>query len=76
MPDRSAVTDGPCDVVRPRSWRTFGRNDALHIWAADFLTVQTISFHTLCVFFFVTHKPRRLAHLHVTADPTAAWVWR
>lgn len=59
-----------------QSWRTFLRNHAPHIWAADFLTVQTISFHTLYVFFFVTHDRRRLMHLNVTAHPTAEWVWR
>lgn len=59
-----------------QSWRTFLRNHAPHIWAADFLTVQTLSFHTLYVFFFITHDRRRLVHLNVTAHPTAAWVWR
>jgi hypothetical protein len=59
-----------------QSWRTFLRNHALHMWAADFLTVQTISFRTLYVFFFITHDRRRLVHLNVTAHPTAAWVWR
>ncbi len=37
-----------------QSWRTFLRNHAPQIWAADFLTVQTLTFHTLYVFFFVT----------------------
>jgi transposase InsO family protein len=66
--------------VKPRppsqSWRTFLRNHAPQIWAADFLTVQTLSFHTLYVFFFVTHERRRVVHLNVTAHPTAEWVWR
>lgn len=30
-----------------QSWRTFLRNHAPQIWAADFLTVQTLTFHTL-----------------------------
>jgi len=67
-------------VVRRRppsqSWRTFLRNHALHIWAADFLTVQTISFHTRYIFFFITYDRRRLVHLNVTARPTAEWLSR
>jgi transposase InsO family protein len=59
-----------------QSWRTFVQNHAPHIWAADFLTVQIITFHTLYVFFFITHRRRRLVHLNVTAHPTAEWVWR
>ncbi len=59
-----------------QSWRTFLRNHAPHIWAADFLTVQTLTFRTLYVFFFITHARRRLVHLNVTAHPTARWVWR
>lgn len=59
-----------------QSWRTFLRNQAPHIWAADFLTVQTLTFHTLYIFFFVTHERRRVVHFNVTAHPTAEWVWR
>lgn len=59
-----------------QSWRTFLRNHAPHIWAADFLTVQTLTFNTLYVFFFITHHRRRIVHLSVTAHPTAQWVWR
>jgi hypothetical protein len=57
-------------------WRTFLRNHAPHIWAADFFTVQTLTFQTLYVFFFITHDRRRLVHVNVTAHPTAEWVWR
>jgi putative transposase len=59
-----------------QSWRTFLRNHAPHIWAADFFTVPTVTFHTLYVFFFITHHRRRIVHLNVTAHPTAEWVWR
>ncbi len=52
------------------------RNHAPQIWAADFLTVQTLTFDTLYVFFFVTHERRRVVHVNVTAHPTAQWVWR
>ena len=59
-----------------QSWRTFLRNHAPHIWAADFFTVQTVTFKTLFVFFFVSHYRRKLVHLNVTVHPTAEWVWR
>jgi putative transposase len=59
-----------------QSWRTFLRNHAPHIWAADFFTVQTLTLKTLYVFFFIGHCRRRLVHLNVTAHPTADWVWR
>ena len=41
------------DVQRdPRqSWRTFLTNHRPQIWAADFFTVQTLTFQTLYVFF-------------------------
>ena len=59
-----------------QSWRTFLRNHAPHIWAADFFTVPTVRFQTLYVFFFISHGRRQLVHLNVTAHPTAEWVWR
>ncbi len=43
-----------------QTWCTFLRNHAPHIWAADFFTVPTITFHRLYVFFVVTHDRRRL----------------
>ena len=51
---------------------TFLRNHAPHIWAADFFTVQTLTLHTLYVFFFVTHQRRRIVHFNVTDNPTAS----
>ncbi|MGH2351685.1 MAG: integrase core domain-containing protein [Chloroflexota bacterium] len=64
--------------TRPPSqtWRTFLRNHAHAIWAADLFTVQTLTFKTLYVLLFITHGRRELVHLAVTAHPTAAWVWR
>jgi putative transposase len=58
------------------SWRTFLRNPAPHIWAADFFTVQTLTLETLYVFLFISHCRHHLVHLNVTAHPTADWVWR
>jgi transposase InsO family protein len=63
---------------RPASqtWRTFLRNHAHHIWAADLFTVPTLMFKTLYVIVFIAHGRRELVHVNVTANPTAAWVWR
>jgi putative transposase len=59
-----------------QTWGTFLRNHAHAIWAADLLSVQTLTFKTLYVLLFVTHGRRELVHVAVTAHPTAAWVWR
>ena len=63
---------------RPPSvaWRTFLRNELAGIWAADLLVVQTLTFKTLYVLFFIQHQRRRLVHLNVTTHPTVAWVWQ
>ncbi len=59
-----------------QTWRTFLRNHAHQIWAADLFTVPTVTFRTLSVLFFITHDRRELVHARVTAHPTSAWVWR
>ncbi len=46
------------------------------LWAADLLTVPTVTFKTLYVLPFIAHGRRELVHVNVTANPTAAWVWR
>ena len=66
---------------RPRrppsqTWRTFLRNHAHHLWAADLLTVPTVTFKMLYAPVFIAHSRRELVHVNVTANPTAAWVWR
>src|SRR5712691_7944164 len=63
---------------RPSSqtWRTFLANRAHHLWAADLFTVPTLTFKTLHVLVFIAHGRRELVHVNVTANPTAAWVWR
>ena len=58
-----------------QSWRTFLANHRPQLSAADFFTVQTLTFKTLYVFFF-THARRRIVHFNVTAHRTAPWVWR
>jgi transposase InsO family protein len=59
-----------------QSWPTFLANHARAIWAADLFVVQTLTFQTLYVLFFISHGRRQLVHFEVTAHPTAAWVWR
>ncbi|CAA9244323.1 MAG: hypothetical protein AVDCRST_MAG77-1703 [uncultured Chloroflexi bacterium] len=59
-----------------QTWGTFLRTHAHAIWAADLFTVQTLTFRTLYVLFFISHGRRELVHVAVTAHPTAAWVWR
>ncbi len=64
--------------ARPPSqtWRTFLANHAHHLWAADLLTVPTLTFKTLYVLVFIAHGRRELVHVNVTSNPTGAWVWR
>jgi putative transposase len=64
--------------ARPPSqtWRTFLRNPAAQIWAADLCVVRTLTFKTLYVLVVIAHDRRELVHLAVTAHRTTAWVWR
>jgi transposase InsO family protein len=59
-----------------QTWRTFLANHAYHIWAADLLIVPTLMFKTLYVLVLIEHGRRELVHVNVTANPTAAWIWR
>ena len=59
-----------------QTWRTFLRNHAHHVWVADLFTVPTLTFKTLYVLVFIAHGRCELVHVNVTANPTAAWVWR
>ena len=65
-------------TARPPSqaWRTFLANEIAGIWAADLFVVQSLTFRTLYVLFFVRHERRRLIHFNVTMHPTVAWVWQ
>jgi putative transposase len=60
---------------RPPSphWRTFLANHASQIMAADFFVVPTATYRLLFVLVMLAHERRRLAHVAVTAHPTAAW---
>jgi putative transposase len=59
-----------------QTWRTFLHNHAHHLWAADLFTLPMLTFETLYVLVFIAHGRRELVYLNVTANPTAAWVWR
>ena len=60
---------------RPPSqrWRTFLANHVSQIMAADFFVVPTMTFRLLFVLVILAHDRRRIAHVAVTAHPTAAW---
>jgi hypothetical protein len=48
-----------------QTWRTFLSNHAYDLWAADLLTVPTLTFKTLYVLVFIAHGRRQLMHVHV-----------
>jgi transposase InsO family protein len=54
-------------------WSTFLRNHARAILACDFFVAVTATFRLLYVFVVIEHGRRRLAHINVTANPTADW---
>jgi putative transposase len=54
-------------------WAIFLRNHAGCIIACDFFVAVTAMFRTLYVFVVIEHGTRRLAHVNVTAHPTAEW---
>ena len=61
---------------RPRGdlrWSTFLRNEATAILACDFSVAVTATFRMLYVFVVIEHGRRQLAHVNVTAHPSAAW---
>jgi putative transposase len=54
-------------------WSTFVRNHAKAIVACDFFVAVTATFRLFYVLVLIEHGSRRLLHLNVTAQPTAAW---
>ena len=54
-------------------WSTFLRNHSKAILARDFFIAVTATFRMLYVFVIIEHGTRRLAHVNVTAHPTADW---
>jgi putative transposase len=68
----------PRPARRPRrppsqTWKTFVRNHLAGTIAIDFLTVPTVTFDIVYVFFVLSLERRRVLHVNVTADPHAAW---
>jgi hypothetical protein len=67
-------------VPAPRSpddsqrWRTFLKNNADAIWAADFLTQYTVGFRALHVFVVMHLASRKVVHFAITEHPTLAWI--
>lgn len=54
-------------------WSTFLKNHAKAILACDFFVAVTATFRMLYVFVVIEHGTRRLAHVNVTASPSADW---
>jgi putative transposase len=54
-------------------WSTFLKNHAKAILACDFFVAVTATFRLLYVFVVIEHGTRRLAHVNVTAHPSADW---
>ena len=56
-----------------QTWRTFLDNHVKELAALDFFVVPTASFRLLHVLVVLRHDRRRIAHVNVTAIPTAEW---
>jgi transposase InsO family protein len=54
-------------------WSTFLMNHTKAILACDFFVAVTATFRMLYVFVVIEHGTRRLAHVNVTANPSADW---
>jgi putative transposase len=54
-------------------WSAFLINHAKAILACDFFVAVTATFRMLYVFVVIEHGTRRLAHVNVTAHPSADW---
>ncbi|MBD3220316.1 DDE-type integrase/transposase/recombinase [bacterium] len=56
-----------------QTWKTFIQNHLGEIAAIDFFTVPSITFKTLYVFVVLSLERRRIVHVNVTSNPSAAW---
>src|SRR5206468_8388457 len=63
----------PGDPGGDQRWSTFLKNHANAILACDCCAAVTATFRMLYVFVVIEHGTRRLAHINVTANPTADW---
>jgi transposase InsO family protein len=64
---------GPRCGPSSQRWMTFVRNHADGILACDFFVTVTASFRVLYVFVIMEVGTRRIAHVNVSAHPTADW---
>jgi len=55
------------------TWAAFARMHMAGTIAIDFLTVPTVMFDVLYVFFVLSLERRRILHVNVTSHPYAAW---
>ena len=55
--------------ARGQTWRTFLRNHAYHLWAADLLIVPTLTFKTMYVLIFIAHGRECLDHVIILGEP-------
>jgi len=72
---RTVAKYRPSGLARGRGqrWSTFIRNHLQQTWACDYFTVVTARFRVLYVFVVLSLHRRRLVHVGVTENPTAAW---
>ena len=63
----------PPSELQRQSYMTFLKNHSKDIWATDFFTVPTLTFHTLYVLVIIHHHTRQIKHIAVTTNPTAEW---
>ena len=68
------LQDQPRNRASRPSWLTFLRNRREAIAAMDLLTVPTVSFRPLYVFFVISHARRQVLRVDVTEHPTASWI--
>src|SRR5208337_3736578 len=57
---------------RDQRWSTFLKNHAAAVIACDFFVVASASFRIFYVLVVMEHASRRIIHLNVTSNPTAA----
>ena len=69
MPRLAGCPGGPPSTT----WGTFVRMHLAGTIAVDFLTVPTVTFDVLYVFFVLSLERRRVLHVNVTRQPHAAW---
>ena len=56
-----------------QTWTTFLANHVGQIMAADFFVVPTVTCRLLFVLVILAHERRRVVHIAVTDQPSAAW---